>query len=339
MKNFLEFLTESLVQDDKFDQDIGQILRNYGNIPLSKDRAAIVIQKIIGSELKYSHDLEHGTIFPKPDIDADPIENSNFNLMKSANKVRMFDYLRSLMRTKTIRGDSFEGLIAGLYNGQTAQAKHDDSSSRWDVEVETPKNHYFLSVKFLDSKNERPVLGNIKSFIMKDKKGKILLEQGLSLNEVLGKLSKREQFNLLNTAFENVTHFLFAYPETPDGLDIRCRMFERESLIRRYILDSKVRYAPKQKGSYQIRVNIDMLRKSDPYDQSWLLLAPDITKNDLEYLKVSDENSAEKLLGSDRFRMRGSILNAMLKYGEFKKRSGKEYFVFDFEKYKEDRGH
>jgi hypothetical protein len=332
LKTYGNFITETK-ETKTLAQRVGQILRNYSAIPLNKNNATIVIQKIIGSELKYINDHIHPTKFPQPILG----ENVYFDLMKPSNKVRIFDYLSSLISTKTIRGDSFEGLIAGLYQGVTAQKKYDDtskdenSSSKWDVELPDGKK---ISVKFLDSKDERPVLGNIKNDI--NTMFPELIDENLSLNKILERIGNRTSRELLNSAFSDVTHFLFAYA---DGLDLRCLLFERESLIYRYIEMSDIRYQPKQKGSYQIRINFNKLLPTRETDKKWTLFAPELRESDLEYLEFSDEKNADKLFGSDAYRIRGSILNAILKYGEFKTLGSKEFFVFDYNKYRRERGH
>lgn len=332
MKTYFNFLNENSETSDTLHERIRKILRTYGTIPITKDNATEIIQRIVGSEVKYKTDLQHPTHFNRPIIGQD----SDFGLMKPSNKIRMYDYLSSLIKTKTIRGDSFEGLIAGLYNGITAQKKDKNSSSKWDVELSDGKK---ISVKFLDSSTERPVLGNIKSVI--DKMYPTL--KNLPLNEVLAKIGNNQARKMLNVAFGDVTHFLFAYPE---GLNIKCLLFERASLIFRYIEKSDVRYAPKQKGSYQIRINFNNLLPPRKTDLSWTLYAPKPTEEDFKYLEMSNIDKSKKLFGSDSYRIRGSILNAILKYGEFVNmrdpfddEGTKDYFVFDYEKYKEERGH
>ena len=329
MKSYFQFINENLdYSSEEFQNRIRQILRNYGPITLSKDSASVIIQRIIESEIKYRKDIKHPTRFPKPILGKD----SDFNLMKPSNKIRVYDYLNSLIRTKTIRGDSFEGLIAGLYDGVTAQKKERNSSSKWDVELSDGKK---ISVKFLDSKKERPVLGNIKSNIEKMFPN-LLSTKNLGINELLEYIGNYKSRRLLNSAFSEVTHFLFAYPE---GLNIRCLLFERSSLFFRYIENSSLRYKPKQKGSYQIRINFNELLPPRKSDQSWILYAPIPTEEDLKYLEIADKDKSTKLFGSDAYRIRGSILNAILNYGEFRKLGNKEYFIFDYQDYKNERGH
>ena len=337
MKNYLQFtnqLFEKITDNNDtliFNNKIRQILRNYGSIPINKDDATEIIQRIVRSEVKYSKDPNHPSNFIQPFLG----EDTDFNLMKPSNKVRIYNYLKSLIKSKTIRGDSFEGLVAGLYDGEISNLK----SSKYDIILNNDQN-IKISVKFLDSNQERPVLGNIKKDIMsfytlnpsKSLKSK-------SLNVILKKLGIDESSALLNAAFSNVSHFLFAYPIS-GTLDIRCLMVTRESLVDRYIYESDLRYAPKQKGSYQIRVNINkLLATNDDDDIIWMLKSPIITEQDLQYLSASDSDDAKKLFGTDKDRIRGSVLNSIIKYGEFKIMNGREFFVFDFDRYKQERGH
>jgi hypothetical protein len=142
------------------------------------------------------------------------------------------------------------------------------------------------------------------------------------------------QYQVLNKAFSNVTHFLFGYP---DGLDIKCIMCERESLINRY-LESDIRYAPKS-SPYQIRISIkELLDEKNTNDLTWNIISPVVTNSDIKYLTIDNLNKSEILFGSDAKRIRGSILNSILKFGEFNKVDGKDVFVFDYDAYRKERG-
>jgi hypothetical protein len=278
-------------------------------------------------------------------------EDVDFNFMKPSNKVRMYDYLQCLLETKTIRGDSFEGLISGLYHGVVSK----DKSSKFDVILDDGEK---LSVKFVDSIQERPVLGNIRNdivtfidsaiskkdigydFVYKEYTNELKDE---SLNDILNIIGPEDSYYLLNNiAFSTVSQFLIAYPEDPNDIrnfNIICILLTREELLTKYIKNSNVRYAPKQKGSYQIRVNITALKSEENTYKEWILKAPVISTEDINYLMIKNDKDAYKLLGTDKDRVRGSILNSILDFGEFKDIGGKEYFIFDFEKYKEERGY
>lgn len=366
MKSFSEYINEKFQSitgktTNNFEDKILQVLRNYGSISINKNRADEVIDRIIKGELRYAHDpvKKHKSYFTKPILG----QNVDFNLMKPSNKVRMYDYLNNLISAKTIRGDSFEGLISALYNGEISK----DKSSKYDITVENKNKK--LSVKFINNIDERPVLGNIKTNIdkfIRDLEFKKLILPGqidskASLNDILKQLdnipkqkkSKEYQFKLLNKSFSDVDYFLIAFPVIKDNesendlKNIKCYLFNREFLIDRYIYGSDVRYAPKQKGSYQIRVNVPKLLEGQEEGygfKSWYLISPTITESDFEYLNVSDVDVARKLFGSDKDRIRGSILNAIVNYGDFKEITlpngdKKEYFIFDFDKYKKERGH
>lgn len=324
MKSYLNFIVEKKSENDFYDR-IRKVLRTYGAIPINKDNAVEIIKRIIGSEIKYSKNPAHPSNYVKPVLG----EDVDFNLMKISNKVRMYDYLRRLLKSKTIRGDSFEGLIAGLYDGELSDSK----SSKYDIIID----NYRISVKFLDSIGERPVLGNIKSDIKKYFNINSLTEP---LNKILNKVGTDTSFNILNSAFSDVTHFLFAYPSNPKTLDIECTLVTKESLIQRYIYNSEMRYAPKQKNSYQIRISVPALLKTpEETDKKWLLLSPIITEEDFRYLNIENNAIAFKLFGTDKDRIRGSVLNSIIKFGDFKDINGKEVFVFDFDKYKKERGY
>lgn len=328
MKTYLDFIqiNEKFYKSkDDFKNRIRKVLRTYGAIPINKDDAADVIQRIVASEIKYSKNPDFPSKYVKPVLGDD----IDLNLMKISNKVRFYDYLNRLMKTKTIRGDSFEGLIAGLYDGELSDSK----SSKYDVIL--PEYNMYLSVKFLDSIKERPVLGNIKSDI-----NKYINNDNQPLNVFLNKIGTDASSDLLNMAFSSVTHFLFAYPSNEKTLDLECLLVTRESLIQRYIYNSEMRYAPKQKDSYQIRINItELLKTPDVNDQRWLILEPIITEEDFKYVNIQDQDVSTKLFGTDKDRIRGSVLNSIIKFGNFENRGDKEVFVFDFEKYKKERGY
>ena len=57
-------------------------------------------------------------------------------------------------------------------------------------------------------------------------------------------------------------------------------------------------------------------------------------------VKAVDEGriTIDKLPGSDAFRIRGSVLNSILKYGDFENKNGKDVFVFDYEEYVKLKG-
>jgi len=352
LKNFstyIQYLNEKVETSEAVLDMIKKLSYTYGKISIDKIDAAQTIKNLVRTEFEYRKDPELPTRFYTEGI----MSNTDLNLMKPSNKVRMFNYLLSLLNSKTIRGDNFEGLIAGLFNGVISTA----NNSRYDLTINDNMN---ISVKFLNSINENPVLGNIRSNVINyinnipditpEKKRELY---GLSLYNFLNSLipeGTNDSTNierLLNDSFQEVTHFLIGFPETEsvdereeNDLNISYYFFNKEDLIRQWVNDINLRRLPKQKDSYQIRLNL----KEIPKDNKFTIFAPIITDADIEYLRISNISAGEKLLGSDTYRIRGSILNSILRYGKFKflkDKNGKfkEYFVFDYKKYKNKRGH
>ena len=352
MKNFFQF-SESINEKFKLDDDILDLIKKlsytYGKISLDKDDASETIKNLVRSEYHYRNDNELPTKFYTKGIEY----NTDLNLMKPSNKVRMYNYLNSLIKSKTTRGDNFEGLIAGLFNGQLSETK----DSKYDLTID---GDIKISVKFIDNINENPVLGNIRNDIMKyinnipdiqnDEKNDLL---NLNLFDFLNKITiknngnKTEIKKILNDSFSEVTNFLFGFSEREpvenrdsNDLNISYYYIDKEYLIDLWVENDEIRCLPKQKDSYQVRVNLEKIIHKNKYT----IISPYITIIDIEYLKINNVSAGERLFGSDIYRMRGSILNAILKYGKFKFIKGingkqKEYFIFDFNKYKKKRGH
>lgn len=125
---------------------LGNLLHNFGSIPIQKTKASEVIQKILfdinGQTFNLDEVLTTGSII------------APYN--KLHDKLRFADYFDSLLSEKEIRGHNFEGLIAGLFGGELSTSK----TSRYDVKI----GDRLISIKFLNDKSETPVLGSIKSF-------------------------------------------------------------------------------------------------------------------------------------------------------------------------------
>ena len=124
---------------------LGNLLHLYGSIPLTKEKSSIIIGKILKSS---GLDFELG-------------ENINMigSQFKKHDKVRFMDYFDSLIKGKDTRGDNFEGLLAGFYDGELKPRGH-----KYDVIIDG-KN---WSVKFLDSPGKQPQIGSYKNALALD---------------------------------------------------------------------------------------------------------------------------------------------------------------------------
>ncbi len=342
MKTYFNFINEVKSAVNTV-EDFAKILSfTYGKISLDKFDATDTIKNLVVNEWTYRKDPELPTRFRVDGLSSD----TNLNDMKPSNKIRMYNYLNSLLTSKTVRGDSFEGLIAGLFNGVVSPNKN----SKFDITIATDPtigDDIKLSIKFLDSEKEYPVLGNVRQNIINyiasmdipesDKSD--MLE--MNLFDIIEEIGHNGFSDILNDAFGEVTHFLIGFPGV--GLNINYYTLEKNYLINNWLNDTSLQSAPKSKGSYQIRLNLPQAEALK--GNKFTIIAPTITQEDLNYLRIQNEYPATKLFGSDAYRIRGSILNAILKFGEFKtlpdEKTGKkkDYFVFDFIRYKRKRGH
>jgi len=207
----------------------GSILHLYGGIPLNKEKSKVVISSIF---------KDSGFVFDFP---------SNINMneigLKVHDKVRFDDYFNSLLESKSTRGDNFEGLIAGVYNGDLS----DSTSSKYDITIGSEK----VSVKFVDSNNEAPRLGSY--FISSD----VNTYQYLTDTNV----NVIDKLEVVEKAFDNVDSFLFAYP-IDDGINIR---YYKSSFIIDRLINHGYLVAPKTKGSNDIRISSRIMKEGDAY--------------------------------------------------------------------------
>jgi hypothetical protein len=84
------------------------------------------------------------------------------------DRLRWHQYFTSLIESKDIRGHNFEGLIAGLYDGELTKR-----GVRGDLKI----GDKVISVKTLNNKYERPVLGSIKKSLSKEQIDRIEQEK------------------------------------------------------------------------------------------------------------------------------------------------------------------
>lgn len=96
--------------DNQVDKELSSIMPLWAPIPKTKQKSADVIKKIFNSSKQ-----EHYK--PGQDIDLNVLKNLK-------DKVRFFEYGRSFQSEKEGRGFNFEGLLAGLFNGDVVISKN-----------------------------------------------------------------------------------------------------------------------------------------------------------------------------------------------------------------------
>lgn len=136
---------------------MGKFLHLYGSIPITKDKAAIVIPKIL-SKVAPGFPFQLGSTIKLNEI-------TDFK-----TRLRLLDYFDSILQFKETRGHNFEGLIAGLYGGTLATSK----TSKADVFISSGKATEGISVKFIDKKGKAPEIGSFKDIFDKGSSNKIL---------------------------------------------------------------------------------------------------------------------------------------------------------------------
>ncbi len=202
------------LKDRTREEKIGALLHLYGSIPVSKEKAAVVISKIV-----YSN--KGGEYFKLSDKYIIPGAN------KLHDQLRFADYFDSLLTSKDTRGHNFEGLIAGLFGGSLTKR-----GSRSDVTIDDTE----WSVKFVNNKSESPVLGSIKASLdrqqkMVDKfnKGKrtgkkVSLLQRIGSRGVVDVFKSNDESlkdEVFKLAFRGTNGFIIGYPDrNSNGDDI-----------------------------------------------------------------------------------------------------------------------
>lgn len=139
LKSFKIFEVKKLAE---YDNIMGKLLHLYGSIPLEKEKASVVISKIVyntigkyytlGQDVDIKHQADH-------------------------DKVRFKDYFDSLLRSKDIRGHNFEGTLAGLYDGELSRR-----GEKWDMTIDNET----WSVKFINQPSKVPELGSFNNAIV-----------------------------------------------------------------------------------------------------------------------------------------------------------------------------
>lgn len=171
------------------DEIMGSLLHVYGSIPMPKEKSSVVIKKIISAS---------GISFNLGD-------NVDITHYKIHDKIRFRDYFDSLLQGKDIRGHNFEGLIAGVFNGELAKR-----GAKYDVTIDG-KN---WSIKFVDSKSKAPELGSYRDIITKSVYNDRVIQAG-----GLTRLFQGDDYKLKRKVWTKISHnvdgWILAYPDDP----------------------------------------------------------------------------------------------------------------------------
>ena len=178
-----------------------QVFRFVRPIDIEKDLSHQEIQKVLKSlGLKYD-------MFATTDInlEKDMIEDLR-------NQIRFDNFYKRMIAATDIRGGTWEGLFAGLFNGKVVAGQ----SGVGKADVRTPEGGW--SLKFLANKNQAPVLGSLKTQLSQAKEEGLVGEDATIYgifstpdNQTSSELFEAKH-HILDSAFEGVDFIAVAYP-------------------------------------------------------------------------------------------------------------------------------
>ena len=275
----------------EYDDMMGKILHLYGSIPLPKEKSAIVINKIITSS---GNNFNLG----------DDIEANSF---KAHDKIRFNDYYNSLLMGKDSRGHNFEGLVAGLFDGNLTQR-----GAKADVEIEGKR----LSVKFIDNQSKAPELGSYRNVIEKTPLNDYVVKLNgltnifkMNNSEILydGYTIGNLKEDLWAGISRGVDEWLIAYP---DHDDIAYSVIDKETM--KQLLLSGCVAAPK--GGYKSLYTLALSArfKLKVKKKSYIRI-PAVTLRDMKNLMISDKDMVwgVGVFGNIAYKMRPDVLKSI----------------------------
>lgn len=269
LKKWNQFILESKKLDE-YDLLMGKLLHLYGSIPVQKEKASIVISKIIlngrkkhfrlGDDIDISHESTH-------------------------DKVRFVDYFDSLIKSKDIRGHNFEGTICGLYGGDLSQR-----GEKWDLTI----NGQSWSVKMVNSGSERIEIGSFFNDILRKNKDKEF--------EYLGGITKifreSDDNEIKNNLFDIISNritggWIIAYPVYKDNKlsEISVNTISVESM-RDLLVNKGLSVAPKSgmKDLFSLALS-STYKRYDGVNKSKIII-PTLTLRDLRDVWTSSDESS-----------------------------------------------
>lgn len=171
-----------------YDDLMGKLLHVYGSIPLQKEKARVVISKIIYNTNGKYYNLG---------------DDVNIRHQADHDKVRFKDYFDSLLFSKDSRGHNFEGTLAGLFNGELSQR-----GEKWDIIIDEKT----WSVKFMDNPSKAPEIGSFHKIIKDAGIEEEIIEEG-GLTRLFKSNNRELKLKSFNIIANGITGgWIIAYP-------------------------------------------------------------------------------------------------------------------------------
>jgi hypothetical protein len=250
-----------------------QALRFIRPIDIEKALSQKEIQKVLKSlGLKYD-------MFSSLDIN---LEQDMVDDIR--NQIRFDNFYKRMMAASDIRGGTWEGLFAGLFNGKVVAG----NTGVGKADVTTSEGGW--SLKFVGNKNESPTLGSLKTQLQQVKEEGLVPEDA-TIYEIFNTPDSQTSSELfevkhkiLDSAFQNVDFIAVAYPIPQQNTIIM--HFTDMGNLKEMIIDSENPPVNKPKSGPEA---LGELRLSTRGWKSWAFLQitfPEVTPEKYqEYLK------------------------------------------------------
>ena len=220
-------LPKKQLNEQEVEEDLEtQVFRFIRPIDIEKALSQKEIQKVLKSlGLKYD-------MFDTLDIN---LENDMVQDLR--NQIRFDNFYKRMIAASDIRGGTWEGLFAGLFNGKVVAGQKGVGKA----DVETPEGGW--SLKFVANKNESPTLGSLKTQLQKVKEEGLVPEDATiyGIFSTPDSQTSSELFEakhqILDSAFEGVNFVAVAYP-LPQQNTIIMHFTDMDNL-KDYIIDTE----------------------------------------------------------------------------------------------------
>ena len=153
------------------------------------------------------------------------------------NQIRFDNFYKRMMAASDIRGGTWEGLFAGLFDGKVVAG----NTGVGKADVTTSEGGW--SLKFIGNKNESPTLGSLKTQLQQVKEEGLVPEDATiyGIFSTPDSQTSSELFDvkhkILDSAFQNVDFVAVAYPMPQQNTIIM--HFTDMASLKDYIIDSE----------------------------------------------------------------------------------------------------
>lgn len=288
-------------KDLHLDDIMGKLLRLYSSIPVPKEKATIVIGKILN---KYNIEtykdsegyLGYFNISDSSDIDLPNLSDKYTGKvgLQLRDRVRFKDYFDSFLNDKEIRGHNFEGLLSGIFGAKLeTNGVKIAKNSKYDLVIPMERTNgtedLKCSVKFVDFAGKSPELGKFKDIIKKANEDGIISNEEHNIIKNIG-LTNLYSSNDDNTLKEKIFQlisfeincWIIAYPSVKNdantiAINIISKKQMKEILMNGLVISPKAGLSDK----FSLALGSAYLTSTKYYTQRHIII-PDIKLDELE---------------------------------------------------------